>query len=101
MSKLRRLDSTDATFWKTLEALLAWDGVADKAVRDVVDTVLADVRERGDAAVVEYTQRFDRHPATAMDQLEVGPDLLQQALDNLPAEQRDALEQAAQGFQGP
>ena len=96
MTKLRRLDSTDADFWKTLEALLAWDGVADKAVHDVVDGVLADVRSRGDAAVVEYTQRFDHHPATSMAELEIGPDQLQQALDTLPAEQRDALDQAAQ-----
>ena len=96
MTNLRRLDSTDADFWNTLEALLAWDGVADKAVHDVVDGVLADVRNRGDAAVVEYTRRFDQHPATSMEQLEIGPDVLQQALDDLPAEQREALEQAAQ-----
>ena len=96
MTQLRRLDSTDADFWNTLEALLAWDGVADKAVHDVVDGVLADVRNRGDAAVVEYTRRFDQHPATSMEQLEIGPDVLQQALDTLPAEQREALEQAAQ-----
>jgi histidinol dehydrogenase len=95
MTNIRRLDSTDADFWKTLEALLAWDGVADKAVHDVVDTVLADVRSRGDEAVVAYTQRFDHHPATSMAQLEVGPDLLQQALDTLPADQRDALNHAA------
>ena len=96
MTTIRRLNSTDTDFWKTLEGLLAWDGVADKAVHDVVDGVLADVRRRGDAAVVEYTQRFDHHPASAMTDLEIGPDVLQQALETLPTAQRDALEQAAQ-----
>ena len=96
MIGIRRLDSTTPDFWQTLEALLAWDGIADKAVHEVVDGILSDVRDRGDTAVVEYTQRFDHHPATTMEQLELGPDQLQQALDQLPADQRDALEQAAQ-----
>lgn len=79
-----------------LDQLLAWDTVSDTRVNQVVDDVLADVRSRGDAAVVEYTNRFDRLSAANMAELEMGPERLQQALDGLSEEQRQALETAAQ-----
>ena len=100
MPTIRRFDCTTPDFWQQLEQLLAWDGVSDADVNATVEGILADVREHGDAAVVKYTQRFDRHPATDMDQLELGPEDLQTALEGLPAEQRAALEQAVQRIRG-
>ncbi|WP_421865811.1 histidinol dehydrogenase [Motiliproteus sp.] len=79
-----------------LDQLLAWETVSDTSVNQVVDGVLADVRRRGDDAVVEYTNRFDRLSAADMAALEMGPERLQQALDGLSNEQRQALETAAQ-----
>ncbi|RDE22640.1 histidinol dehydrogenase [Motiliproteus coralliicola] len=79
-----------------LDQLLAWETVSDTSVNQVVDGVLADVRRRGDAAVVEYTNRFDRLSTADMAELEMGPERLQQALDGLSDEQRQALETAAQ-----
>jgi histidinol dehydrogenase len=92
---MHRLDSTTADFWQRLEGLLAWEGVADAQVTRTVADILADVRERGDAAVLEYTRRFDRSQATSMEELELGPERLAQALEAIPAEQRQALEDAA------
>ena len=63
---------------------------------EVVDQVLAEVRQRGDAAVVEYTNRFDRLDVASMAELEMGQERLQQALDGLSDEQRGALETAAE-----
>jgi len=95
MPSIRRLNSTDTDFWTDLEGLLAWEGVADAAIHRTVDDILAAVRERGDAALVEYTARFDGHPATSMADLEIGPETLQRALDGLSETRRHALEQAA------
>ena len=60
MSEIRRLNSQDSSFAVDLERLLDWDQTTDPAVESVVRDIIADVRTRGDAAVIEYTQRFDR-----------------------------------------
>ena len=73
MIELRQLDTADAGFWPELENLLAWEGVSDAEVQQRVRDILADVRARGDAAVVEYTRRFDRLEAEDMAALEIGP----------------------------
>ncbi|MBP0048782.1 histidinol dehydrogenase [Marinobacterium sp. AK62] len=93
---IRRLDMNQAGFDSELEALLAWESVSDTRVNAIVDEVIARVRAEGDAALVEYTNRFDRTQATTMQDLELGQARLQQALDGLPQAQREALEQAAQ-----
>jgi histidinol dehydrogenase len=92
---IKRLNSSDADFWPQLEQLLAWESVSDDAVNDIVREIINAIRGRGDAALVEYTNRFDRMSAETMNELEIPPARLQQALDALPAEQRTALEQAA------
>ena len=79
-----------------LDQLLAWESVSDTKVNSIVDEVIARVRSEGDAALVEYTNRFDRTSASSMQDLELGQARLQQALDGLPADQREALEVAAQ-----
>lgn len=93
---MRRMRYGDADFWVGLDRLLAWEGVSDQAINQTVRDILADVRARGDQSLVEYTARFDRRQAESMADLELPRERLQQALDALPAEQRQALETAAQ-----
>jgi histidinol dehydrogenase len=80
--------------------LLAWESVSDDKVNTIVNEVIGRVRTEGDAALVEYTNRFDRTNAQSMQDLELGQARLQQALDGLPAEQRAALEKAGDRVRG-
>ncbi|MGB0466315.1 MAG: histidinol dehydrogenase [Pontibacterium sp.] len=98
MSQLtvKRLNSSQEHFDSELDALLAWESVSDLKVNQVVTEILSRVKQAGDSAVVEYTNRFDRLQASAMSDLEVDQARLQQALKNLPEAQRSALETAAQ-----
>jgi histidinol dehydrogenase len=96
MLNIRRYKTTDNNFDVSLQQLLAFEGAQDEQVDAVVAGILKDVKQRGDAAVLEYTQRFDRLSAERMDDLELPQTRLVEALDNLPAEQRDALKQAAE-----
>ncbi|RUQ38000.1 MAG: histidinol dehydrogenase [Candidatus Competibacteraceae bacterium] len=95
MSNLQRLNTTHPDFWPRLEALTAWEGVADDAVTATVRDILAQVRQRGDDALLEYTRRFDRRDIEHAAALEITPARLQQALATLPTAQRTALETAA------
>ena len=92
---LRLLDSTDAGFDAELGSLLAYSADADAAIEATVEAILADVRERGDAALLEYTARFDGLEFESVAELEIGRYELQAALDALPPAQRSALESAA------
>ncbi len=92
---IKRLSSTDADFKQRLDALLAFEGAQDESIDRTVAAILADVKARGDAAVVDYTNRFDRLQAKAMAEFELRRDELQKALADLPAVQREALETAA------
>ncbi len=96
MLQIRQFASTDADFWSQLESLLAWDAAADERVTTTVRAILQEVRLRGDAAVVEFTNRFDRTQADTLADLEIPAARLQQALANIRPEQRSALEMAAQ-----
>ena len=96
MLKIRRYTTTDATFDASLKQLLAFEGAQDDQVDAVVAGILNDVKKRGDAAVLEYTQRFDRLSADRMDDLELPQARLIEALGSLPAEQREALQHAAE-----
>ncbi len=94
--KIRKLSSRDANFNRDLTKLLAFEETADEALEVVVANVLKDVRQRGDAAVLEYTAKFDRLPLANAQAMELPPEELRAAFDGLPAEQRVALEAAAQ-----
>ncbi|TXH69341.1 MAG: histidinol dehydrogenase [Thiothrix sp.] len=94
--KIQQLSTQNQDFWQALDALLAWESVSDDAVFGTVNEIIKNVRSRGDAAVLEYTNRFDRMQVKAMHELEIAPERLQAALDNLPAAQRVALQQAAE-----
>jgi histidinol dehydrogenase len=93
--KLRRLQTTDGGFDAALEALTRYEAAQDDAVEATVRAIIADVRKRGDAALLEYTRKFDRLQARSMADLEVPRAKLEAALAALPAPQRDALTEAA------
>jgi len=92
---IRRLDTSRAGFDDELAALTRFEATLDEHVERTVADIIADVRRRGDAAVVEYTNRFDGQRARTIDDLVVSDDALAAARAGLPAEQRDALEAAA------
>ncbi len=93
---IRRLSSREPEFLATLDALLHFDNSTDEAVERTVAEVLTNVRTVGDAAVLEYTHRFDRLHATKMADLELDKDLLKAAFDGLPLVQSKALRDAAE-----
>jgi len=92
---IKRLNSTDADFQSQLEALLAWESVSDDAVFNTVKGILADVRRRGDEAVLEYTKKFDRLDVASMADLTVDAERLKKAYDSIEENQREALQTAA------
>ncbi|ARO87422.1 histidinol dehydrogenase [Nitrosospira lacus] len=95
MIQIKKLSSADAGFHATLEKLLTFEDVHDAAVDLTVAGILTDIKKRGDEALLEYTLRFDHLDANSVAELELSPNRLQQALRDLPADQRNALEQAA------
>ncbi|BAL23094.1 histidinol dehydrogenase [Azoarcus sp. KH32C] len=92
---IRRLDARDPDFLPTLDALLAFEGSADARIDSAVTEILGAVRTTGDAAVIEYTRRFDRLDVSSMAELELPKSELKAALDSLTVEQREALRIAA------
>ncbi|HEX4880888.1 MAG TPA: histidinol dehydrogenase [Porticoccaceae bacterium] len=90
------LDTRAADFDRRLAALLDWEAVADPALEQAVAAILAAVRERGDAALVEYTNRFDRRQLATAAELEIPRAELDAALAGLPQAQRAALTAAAE-----
>jgi histidinol dehydrogenase len=90
-----RLSTADAGFDEAFEARLHWSSDTDAQVEQRVGEILADVRTRGDDAVLEYTHRFDGVAAQSLAELELQPAELQAAYDGLPAKQREALTSAA------
>ncbi|MBK8740531.1 MAG: histidinol dehydrogenase [Betaproteobacteria bacterium] len=93
---MRRLDTRAADFTSRLAALTRFEATLDEAVERTVAGILADVHLRGDAAVVDYTNRFDRQHVTELAQLRIAPEQLAGAHAGLPAEQKDALAAAAE-----
>ncbi|MFM1978262.1 MAG: Histidinol dehydrogenase [Pseudomonadota bacterium] len=93
--KVRRFSSLDADFDAKLKALLAFETAQDDSIDEVVANILKDVKKRGDAAVIEYTNRFDRMSAGSLPELEIGQAELKAALNGLPDAQRAALQAAA------
>jgi histidinol dehydrogenase len=93
--QIRKLDSGAADFEAQLRAVLAFEASEDEAIDQAAARILADVKASGDAAVLEYTNRFDRLDAGNVAALEIGQAELQNALNNLPAQRRAALQTAA------
>jgi histidinol dehydrogenase len=93
---VRRLNTTSESFDADLAALLRFDTDDDSAVDVTAAAILADVRKRGDEALLEYTRRFDRYTITSVADLEVSRDEMEVARRRLPVVLREALEQAAE-----
>ncbi len=93
--KLRRLSSGNAAFDAALQQLLHWSAETDQGIERAVAGILSDVRQRGDAAVLECTARFDGVTAASMAALELSRDELRAAFETLPDAQRNALQAAA------
>ena len=93
---IRELSTASADFDAEFERVLHWSDETDQAIEERVAAIVADVRARGDAAVLEYTQRFDGLTAASVAALEIGRDELHAALDAIKPAQRAALEAAAQ-----
>jgi histidinol dehydrogenase len=92
---LARLSTTQADFDLRLTQLLARAGQDDAKVDAAVADIIADVRTRGDAAVLDYTLRFDDLKAASVAELELPQHELQQALERAYPKQREALTEAA------
>ncbi|MBH1987442.1 MAG: histidinol dehydrogenase [Burkholderiales bacterium] len=92
---IRHLATAQPDFETAFQRVLHWSAETDSAIEQRVADILADVRTRGDAAVLEYTARFDHLTVGGMAALELGQAELQAAFDSLPAMQREALESAA------
>ncbi|WP_427914776.1 histidinol dehydrogenase [Ramlibacter sp. MMS24-I3-19] len=90
-----RLSTVDAGFEAAFQARLHWSADTDAQVEQAVTEILAAVRERGDAAVLEFTRRFDGLQAGTMREMELSREELKAAFDGLPQAQRAALETAA------
>ncbi len=95
MVSLRRLNSADENFNAQLDQLLAWEQISDQVVENTVREIIAAIRKRGDAALIEYSNQFDRLNAQTMQDLEIPQKQLQQSLDSIKKDQRVALEKAA------
>jgi histidinol dehydrogenase len=93
--QIRKLDSADAGFNDQLRAVLAFEATEDEAIDRAAAAILADVKARGDAAVLEYTNRFDQLEAASVSSLEIRQEALHQALAALPEDRRAALQTAA------
>ena len=92
---IRRFSTTDIDFDANLKALLAFETAQDDSIDEVVASILKDVKKRGDAAVLEYTNRFDKTGAASLTELEITKQELSIALNDLPLNQREALQVAA------
>ncbi|MCQ4275005.1 MAG: histidinol dehydrogenase [Pseudomonas sp.] len=93
---IRRLNAADADFARHLDHLLSWESVSDDGVNARVLEIIQAVRTRGDAALVELTQRFDGLEVSGMADLILPRARLEQALERITPEQRKALELAAE-----
>ena len=90
-----RLDYQSSDFSGQLEQLLAWESVSNEPVQEQVKAIIEQVRLRGDAALIDYTCRFDRRGISEISDWVLEQDRLQQALTAIPDDQRQALEVAA------
>jgi histidinol dehydrogenase len=95
MTMVRILDTSDPGFEAAFAPLVALDSAVDRGIEARADAIVDDVRARGDVALLEYTNRFDRMHAAGVAELEIPAAQMRAAFDNLPPAQRAALEAAA------
>ncbi len=96
MLNIKRLQTQQENFKQELDDLLAWESVSDQKVLKAVDDILANVKQKGDQALIDYTNKFDGRSVSSIEDLELSQAELQQALKAISPEQKAALETAAQ-----
>ena len=96
MIKITKLETRQADFSAALQAKLAYEERQDADISKTVGTIIQEVRSRGDAALLEYTHKFDRVSFAEARQLELTQAELRSALAELPSQARQALERAAE-----
>ena len=94
--KIKRLSTLQSDYQEQMDSLLAWEGVSDDQVNTTVKDVLKNIRKRGDEALVQYTNKFDRMNVSSMKDLTFTKEQIDAAYNNVPADQREALEVAAE-----
>ncbi len=100
MRQLRRLDSREPGFLTALDALTSFEATQDARVEEIVAGIVAEVRGRGDAALIELTERFDRHRVASAADLVIPAEECRRAFDSLSQFERDALAAAAERIRG-
>jgi histidinol dehydrogenase len=95
MLNITSLNFADADFYQQLDNVLAWEASINGDIAKIVADILSDVKQRGNAAVIEYTNKFDRTTLTDASEFELDKSQLQQALESIDSLQREALETAA------
>ena len=93
---IKRLITTQSDYQSQMDTLLAWEGVSDEQVNSTVKDILKNIRSRGDEALVEYTNKFDRMNVSSMKDLTFSKEQIDAAYNRVPTEQREALETAAE-----
>lgn len=88
---IQTLNASESGFNEALDDMLSWESVSDAQMQATVADVISQVRTRGDAALLEYSEKFDQHSVSSMDELSLDDSELALAFDRLPAEQQDAL----------
>jgi len=94
--KIKQLSAQSTDFWQDLEALISWESVSDDAVFNTVKDIIHQVKTRGDEALIEYSNRFDRTEFKTAADFEIPKDRLQQAVNAVGSETYGLLEQAAE-----
>jgi histidinol dehydrogenase len=95
MVDIRRLDSATTGFQEQLDLLLAWESVSNSDINATVNAIIAGIRETGDQALIDFTSRFDGWTPASAQHLEIPVARLQRAWDAINAQQRTALQTAA------
>ena len=92
---ITKLNSSHSDFQDNLSKLLAWESVSNSEVAQTVDDIIANIRDTGDKALVDYTNRFDRMNAQNMGELSINTATLKEAFDTLDEQEKTALKTAA------
>ena len=96
MISIKELNKQEDNFWQEMETLLAWESVSDASVLNTVNDIIADIRKRGDAALVDFTNRFDRMSVEDISALEISAETLETSVKKITEAQKQALEFAAE-----
>ena len=93
---MKRLSTNSSNFYKELNDLLAFETAQNADIDQIVAEICQTVAQQGDAAVIEYTNRFDHTHAKTMADLRLSQDELKQAFERLPESVQIALKTAAE-----